>query len=59
MFIVLPSKPDGLNRLLNTVSPALLRNQLFQMDRGPVNVKLPKFSFDFTAHLENTLQTVS
>jgi serine protease inhibitor len=59
MFIVLPNKPDGLNKLLNTVSPALLRNQLFHMDKALVNVRLPKFSFDFTAKLEDTLQAVS
>jgi serine protease inhibitor len=59
MFIVLPNKPDGLNRLLDTVSPALLRNQLFHMDKTLVHVRLPKFSFDFTAKLEDTLQAVS
>ncbi|PNF27058.1 Serine protease inhibitor 27A [Cryptotermes secundus] len=58
MFIVLPNKPDGLNKLLDTVSPALLRNQLFHMDKVLVNVKLPKFSFDFTAKLEDTLQAL-
>jgi serine protease inhibitor len=59
MFIVLPKKPDGLNKLLNTVSPALLRNQMFHMDKGPVDVRLPKFSFDFTAKLDDSLQAVS
>lgn len=58
MFIVLPNKPDGLNRLLNTVSPTLLRNQLFHMDKALVHVRLPKFSFDFTAKLEDTLQAL-
>jgi serine protease inhibitor len=59
MFIVLPNKPDGLNKLLNTASPALLKNQLFHMDKGPVDVRLPKFSFDFTARLDDSLQAVS
>jgi serine protease inhibitor len=59
MFIVLPNKPDGLDTLLNTVSPDLLRNQLFHMDKTLVHVTLPRFSFDFTAKLEDTLQAVS
>ncbi|KDR09408.1 serine protease inhibitor 27A-like [Zootermopsis nevadensis] len=58
MFIVLPNKPDGLNKLVNTASPALLRNQLFHMVKGKVGVRLPKFSFDFTARLENSLQAL-
>jgi serine protease inhibitor len=59
MFVVLPNKPDGLDKLLKTVSPALLRNQLFHMDKALVNVTLPRFSFDSTAKLEDTLQAVS
>lgn len=56
MFIVLPNKPDGLNKLLNTVSPDLLRNQLFHMSKELVEVRLPRFSFEFTGQLGDALQ---
>jgi len=59
MFIVLPNKRDGLNKLLTTVTPALLRNQLFHMSKGPVDVRLPRFSFEFTGQLGDALQAVS
>jgi serine protease inhibitor len=59
MFIVLPNKKDGLNKLLTTVSPALLRNQLFHMSRELVDVRLPRFSFDFTGQVGEALQAVS
>lgn len=58
MFIVLPNKRDGLNKLLNTVSPALLRNQLFHMSKELVDVRLPRFSFDFTGQLGGALQAL-
>jgi len=56
MFIVLPNKRDGLNKLLTTVTPALLRNQLFHMTKAQVNVMLPRFSFEFTGQLGEALQ---
>jgi serine protease inhibitor len=59
MFIVLPNKRDGLNKLLNNVTPALIRNQLFQMTKELVDVRLPKFSFEFTGQLGDALQAVS
>ena len=59
MFIVLPNKRDGLNKLLTTVTPALLRNQLFHMTKAQVNVMLPRFSFEFTGQLGEALQEVS
>jgi serine protease inhibitor len=59
MFIVLPNKRDGLNKLLTTVSPALLRNQLFHMSEELVDVRLPRFSFEFTGQLGDALQAVS
>lgn len=59
MFIVLPNDRNGLNKLLTTVSPALLRNQLFHMSKELVDVRLPKFSFEFTAQLGDVLQEVS
>jgi serpin B len=58
MFIVLPNKRDGLNKLLTTVTPALLRNQLFHMSKGPVDVRLPRFSFEFTGQLGDALQAL-
>jgi serine protease inhibitor len=59
MFIVLPNDRNGLNKLLTTVSPALLRNQLFHMSKELVDVRLPRFSFEFTAQLGDVLQEVS
>ena len=59
MFIVLPNKRDGINKLLTTVTPALLRNQLFQMSKEQVDVRLPRFSFEFTGQLGDALQAVS
>jgi len=58
MFIVLPNQRDGLNKLLNTVSPALLRNQLFHMSKELVDVRLPRFSFEFTGQLGDALQAL-
>jgi len=58
MFIVLPNKRDGLNKLLNTVTPALIKNQLFHMTKELVDVRLPKFSFEFTGQLGDTLQAL-
>jgi len=59
MFIVLPNKRDGLNKLLTTVSPALLKNQLFHMSKVQVDLRLPRFSFEFTGQLGDALQAVS
>jgi serine protease inhibitor len=59
MFIVLPNQRDGLNKLLNTVSPALLKNQLFHMSKELVDVRLPRFSFEFTGQLGEALHAVS
>jgi serine protease inhibitor len=59
MFIVLPNKRDGLSKLLNAVTPVLIRNQLFHMSKELVDVRLPRFSFEFTGQLGATLQEVS
>ncbi|CAG2065465.1 unnamed protein product, partial [Timema podura] len=56
MFLILPHKKDGLDMLLNTIHPALIKNQMWLMRQESVEVKLPKFNFYHTVHLKDILE---
>nr|CAD7438503.1 unnamed protein product [Timema bartmani] len=56
MFLILPNKKDGLDMLLNTIHPALIKNQMWLMRQESVEVKLPKFNFYHTVHLKDILE---
>ncbi|CAH1112898.1 unnamed protein product [Psylliodes chrysocephalus] len=56
MFIVLPNSKGGLNSLIRQIHLGNLKNMLYMMDKRPVQVKIPKFKFDFQARFSKTLQ---
>ncbi|CAG9857849.1 unnamed protein product [Phyllotreta striolata] len=56
MFIILPNSKGGLSSLINRISLASVHSLLYMMDKQMVEVKLPKFKFDFQARFSKTLQ---
>ncbi|XP_063241455.1 serine protease inhibitor 27A-like [Bacillus rossius redtenbacheri] len=56
MFLVLPEDKDGLEKVLAKVTPALIRQHMKTMTSEQVEVKLPKFKFEYTAHLKDILR---
>ncbi|KAJ8882682.1 hypothetical protein PR048_014494 [Dryococelus australis] len=56
MFLVLPNDKDGLDKALSKVTPSLIRMNMKTMTAEQVEVKLPKFKFEYTAHLRDILK---
>ncbi|GLV37693.1 Serpin 27A [Carabus blaptoides fortunei] len=56
MFILLPNSKAGLSRLINDISPQVLKRHLWLMDQHYVHVHLPKFAFEFNSKLGRILQ---
>ncbi|XP_015115995.1 uncharacterized protein LOC107040423 [Diachasma alloeum] len=56
MYIVLPRTRDGLDTLIRNISPYILTSHVWVMQRLPVEVKLPKFKFDYASHMEPVLR---
>jgi serpin B len=58
MVILLPWQADGLGRLEQELSPALLSNVLAQMTEQQVEVFLPRFTLESTFGLNDTLASM-
>ncbi|XP_072395805.1 serine protease inhibitor 27A-like [Diabrotica undecimpunctata] len=56
MFIVLPNSKGGLPSLIKQININNLKSLLYLMDQRLINVKIPKFRFDFQARFSRTLQ---
>lgn len=56
MYIILPYSVNGIDQLINEINPFILSRHLWLMQDLPVALWIPKFKFDFTSHLENTLR---
>ncbi|XP_063977855.1 uncharacterized protein LOC135162870 [Diachasmimorpha longicaudata] len=56
MYIVLPRTQDGLDTLIRNINPYILTRHLWTMQSLPVEIKLPKFKFDYTSHMEPVLR---
>ncbi|KAL1131216.1 hypothetical protein AAG570_010834, partial [Ranatra chinensis] len=56
MYIVLPDKRNGLMEVIKNMTPDKLREAKAAMQEYTVNIKLPKFNFEYTASLADTLQ---
>ncbi|XP_057657339.1 serine protease inhibitor 27A-like [Diorhabda carinulata] len=55
MFILLPNSKGGLPYLVKQINLNNLKSLLYLMEPRAVNVKLPKFKFDFQARFSKTL----
>nr|ATU82456.1 venom serpin 5 [Lethocerus distinctifemur] len=55
MYLVLPEKKNGLEDVIRSITPEKLRQAKQSMESFSVNVRLPKFNFEFTASLMQTL----
>ncbi|KAK7868671.1 hypothetical protein R5R35_006964 [Gryllus longicercus] len=58
MFFILPNKKHNLNQTIQLITPELVREQLYSLNKTEVKVKLPKFIFQYTVHLKELLQKV-
>jgi serpin peptidase inhibitor clade A protein 3 len=56
LFIVLPNSKAGLSELIKKINLHVLKKELYLMDKVPVEVRLPKFKFNFQARFTKTLQ---
>ncbi|KAG5892828.1 hypothetical protein JTB14_033392 [Gonioctena quinquepunctata] len=56
MFIILPNSKGGLPMLMKSISLYTLKNLLYLMDMRLVEIRLPKFKFDFQARLSQPLK---
>ncbi|CAH1118824.1 unnamed protein product [Phaedon cochleariae] len=56
MFIVLPNSRGGLPNLMKSININSLKDAMFTLDLQSVDVRLPKFKFDFQAKLGQTLR---
>lgn len=57
MYIILPHM-STVDHIVNQINPFVLASDLWAMQELPLNVWIPKFKFEFTSHLENTLREV-
>lgn len=58
MFIILPYNADGLDDFMTKLDSAQLHNAKWLMDETEVRVVLPKFKFDYSANLNQVLQSL-
>lgn len=58
MYIVLPHMLTGMNHVVNQINSFTLARDVWTMQELPLNVWIPKFKFEFTSHLENTLRAL-
>lgn len=58
MYFILPRTVGGIDELVKNINPFVLTRHVWLMQDLPVDVKIPKFKFDFTSHLESTLREV-
>ncbi|XP_012225010.1 uncharacterized protein Spn27A [Linepithema humile] len=56
MYIILPHTLSGIDHIINEINPFTLARDIWAMQELPLDVWIPKFKFEFTSHLENTLR---
>ncbi|XP_011505093.1 PREDICTED: LOW QUALITY PROTEIN: uncharacterized protein LOC105367929 [Ceratosolen solmsi marchali] len=56
MYIILPRLPGQVDDVLQRITPSSVNSYAWIMQEVPVDILIPKFKFDFTSHLENTLR---
>ncbi|EDS43742.1 serine protease inhibitor, serpin [Culex quinquefasciatus] len=56
MFFMLPHKGQTVDDVLGRITPQVLHQALWYMDELDVNVTIPKFKFDFSVQLSESLQ---
>ncbi|XP_071654183.1 uncharacterized protein [Temnothorax longispinosus] len=56
MYIILPHSLTGVDHIVNEINPFTLARDVWAMQELPLDVWIPKFKFEFTSHLENTLR---
>ncbi|EFN65867.1 Plasminogen activator inhibitor 1 [Camponotus floridanus] len=55
IYIILPHM-STVDHVIKQINPFVLSSDLWAMQELPLNVWIPKFKFEFTSHLENTLR---
>lgn len=58
MFFMLPHQNQTVDDVLGRITPQVLHQALWYMDELDVNVTIPKFKFDFSVQLSESLQKV-
>ena len=60
MYLVLPRNRtlDGIEHLVNEVTPFVLTRCVWQMENLPIDVSIPKFKYQFSSHMEPVLREV-
>ncbi|XP_012064085.1 PREDICTED: uncharacterized protein LOC105627412 [Atta cephalotes] len=56
MYIILPHTLTGMDHIVNEINSFTLARDVWAMQELPLDVWIPKFKFEFTSHLENTLR---
>ncbi|EZA57928.1 hypothetical protein X777_01942 [Ooceraea biroi] len=56
MYIILPYTLNGVDHIVSEINPFSLGRDVWAMQELPLDVWIPKFKFEFTSHLENTLR---
>ncbi|XP_043283834.1 uncharacterized protein [Venturia canescens] len=56
MYFVLPKTVDGLDNLIENINPFVLKRHVGLMQELPVEIRIPKFKFDYTSNLVQTLR---
>ncbi|XP_011879335.1 PREDICTED: uncharacterized protein LOC105568344 [Vollenhovia emeryi] len=56
MYIILPHTLTGVDHIINEINPFTLARDVWAMQELPLDIWIPKFKFEFTSHLENTLR---
>ncbi|KYM94473.1 Serpin B3, partial [Cyphomyrmex costatus] len=56
MYIILPHTMTGVDHIVNEINSFTLGKDIWSMQELPLDVWIPKFKFEFTSHLENTLR---
>ena len=59
MYLILPDLQDGLDELIEKINPAVLSQVVWNMEKLPIDVKIPKFKFEAGSHLEPALRQVN
>ncbi|XP_038119402.1 serine protease inhibitor 27A [Culex quinquefasciatus] len=58
MFFILPHQNQTVDDVLGRITPQVLHQALWYMDELDVNVTIPKFKFDFSVQLSESLQKI-
>lgn len=58
MFIILPNSAEGFDEFVNQLDSTALHNAKWLMDEMEVRVVIPKFKFDYSANLNQVLQSL-